>query len=506
MPIKETPAFTSLREFSTHTQTLQSILSLLHWDQETYMPEGSIQNRSEQISLLSTLIHEKKTSRSFKKLLEKFVSLTNGNPKVKGLSKEQLSMLKGWYREYKRETKLPSSFVKSFSQLTCEASQIWATARKENNFKLFAPFLQKIITMCRQKTEILGFQDHPYDALLESYEPAMTTHRVETIFTGLKRELIKLLQKIQNGKPINNEFLHTHVDDATQTRVSKALLLKLPLEKEFTRLDISSHPFSIAMHPHDSRITTRILQDSFMSNIFSILHEAGHSMYELGLPVQYWGTPHCQPSSLTVHESQSRFWETIIGRGLPFWQDFYPTLQSILPKQLKKVSLQRFYRSINTVSPSFIRVEADEVTYCLHVILRFELEKELIHGTLQVADLPYAWNAKMKELLGITPPSDTLGCLQDIHWSLGDFGYFPTYALGNLLAAQIFKALQKEHPNWQERIASGELDFIRQWLKINIHQWGKMYDSEQFAKRITGKPLSEEAYCKYLNDKYLKIY
>lgn len=506
MPKKEPLAFTELREFSTKTQTIHAILLLLQWDQETYMPEGSIQSRSEQISLLSTMIHERKTSRLFKKNLEKLVSLSTGTPKIKGLSKEQHAMLKGWYREYNRETKLPASFVKNFSQLTCEASQIWATARKENNFKLFAPFLQKIITMCRQKTEIFGFQDHPYDALLESYEPAMTTHRVETIFSGLKKELVKLLQKIQNAKPIDNQFLHTHVDDATQTTISKTLLSMLPMEKDFTRLDISSHPFSIAMHPHDSRITTRILHHSFMSNIFSILHEAGHSMYELGLPIKHWGTPLCQPTSLTVHESQSRFWETIIGRGLPFWKDFYPTLQTILPKELKKVSLERFYRSINAVAPSFIRVEADEVTYCLHIILRFELEKQLIQGTLQVADLPYAWNAQMKELFGITPPTDTQGCLQDIHWSLGDFGYFPTYALGNVLAAHIFTGLKKQHPDWQQKIASGDLDFVQLWLKTNIHQWGKMYDSDQLAKRITGKPLTEDAYCNYLKEKYSEIY
>ncbi|HSX13610.1 MAG TPA: carboxypeptidase M32 [Chlamydiales bacterium] len=503
---KETLAFTELKALSTTTQTLHSILHLLQWDQETYMPEGSIQSRSEQIALLSTMIHEKKTSVQFKRSLEKLVSLASGNPKIKGCSREQQAMLKGWRREYMRETKLPTSFVKNFSQLTCEASQIWAVARKENNFKLFAPFLQKIITMSRQKTEIFGFQDHPYDALLESYEPAMTTHRVETIFSGLKKELVKLLQKIQNAKAIDNHFLHTNVNEATQVNISKALLAKLPMEKEFTRLDISSHPFSIAMHPQDSRITTRILPHSFMSNIFSILHESGHSMYELGLPNKYFGTPLCQASSLTVHESQSRFWETIIGRGLPFWQDFFPTLKTLLPKELKQVKLDHFYRAINTVAPSLIRVEADEVTYCLHVILRFEIEKQLIQGTLQVADLPYAWNAQMKELFGITPPTDTQGCLQDIHWSLGDFGYFPTYALGNILAAHIFTAFKKQYPDWQERIARGDLDFVRGWLKTNIHQWGKMYDSDQLAKRIAGKPLTETAYCNYLKEKYLEIY
>ncbi len=499
-------SFKELKELSTKIHTYHSVLALLHWDQETHMPEGSITPRSEQIALLSTLIHEEKTSKQYKHLLEKLVSLSTGKPKVKGLSKVEQAIIREWRKEFIRSTKLPTSFIQTFSQVTSEASQIWATAKKNNQFKLFAPFLQKIIGLCRQKAEILGFAEHPYDALLEGYEPCMTTNKVGTIFSGLKKELIALLKKIDKSKQIDDRFLHAKINDEIQGNISRALLLKLPMEKEYTRLDISSHPFSTALHPHDSRITTRILPKAFMSNIFSILHEAGHSMYEMGLPLKHWGTPICEAASLTVHESQSRFWETLIGRSLPFWEGFYPTLKKQLPTHLKTIPLERFYRGINKVAPSFVRVEADEVTYCLHVILRFEIEKELISGTLQVADLPARWNAGMKELFGITPPNDTLGCLQDIHWSLGDFGYFPTYALGNLLAAQFFKAFEKDHPDWEENLASGNLAFVREWLKTNVHQWGKMYDAEQLAKKVTGKPFSEDAYCAYLKNKYQDIY
>lgn len=503
---KEPQPFVDLKELSTKIHTYRSILSLLHWDQETYMPEGSITPRSEQIALLSTLIHQEKTSKQFKTLLEKLIFLPSGKPKIKGLSKTNLAIIREWHKEYIRETKLPSSFVKTFSQVTSESSQIWASAKKENNFKLFAPFLSKIIGLCRQKADILGFTEHPYDALLEGYEPCMTTNRVGLIFSGLRKDLSALIKKINDTKQIENRFLHPQIDEETQIGIGQALLAKLPIEKGYSRLDLSSHPFSTALHPHDSRITTRILPKAFMSNIFSILHEAGHSMYEMGLPLNHWGTPLCEAASLSVHESQSRFWETLIGRSLPFWENFYPTLKKHLPKHLKKIPLEKFYRAINKVTPSFIRVEADEVSYCLHVILRFELEKQLISGSLQVADLPEAWNSQMKEIFGITPPNDTMGCLQDIHWSLGDFGYFPTYALGNILAAQFFRAFAKEHPDWGEQIAAGDLNFIRRWLKTNIHGWGKMYNADQLAKKVTGKPLSEEAYCSYLKNKYNEIY
>ncbi len=500
---KTHPALLDLKDLSKKIHTYQSILSLLHWDQETFMPKGSITPRTEQISLLSELIHEQKTGKAFEKKLGQLVHLGSGTPKVKGLSKSDLISLREWHRAFTRDVKLPPAFVKTFSQVTAEASQIWASAKKENNFKLFAPFLSRIIELSREKASILGFTEHPYDALLETYEPCMTTAKLNTLFSGLKKELVSLLKKIEKKKSVETRFLQRKVDRETQKAITDSLLSYLPMEKAYTRCDISSHPFSIALHPHDSRITTRILPNAFVSNIFSVLHEAGHSMYEMGLPSAHFGTPLCEAASLTVHESQSRFWETLIGRGLPFWHGFYPTLKKHLPHLLKNISLKKFHAAINQVVPSFVRVEADEVTYCLHVILRFEIEKELLSGNLQPIDLPEAWREKTQELLGITPPSDTLGCLQDIHWSLGDFGYFPTYALGNLLAAQFLTAFTKAHPDWEEKIASGDLHFVRIWLKKNVHQFGKTYNLEQLTKKVTGKSFSEEAYCAYLKKKYL---
>lgn len=503
--MKPPQPFTDLRELSTEIHSFNASLTLLHWDQETYMPTGGISPRSHQISQLSTLVHEKKTSRKFKECLEKLIHMSSGKPKVKVLNKSQLAMLREWHRDFIRATKLPASFVKTFSQVTSEASQIWSAAKKDNNFKIFAPFLEKIIGLCQQKAEIFGFEDHPYDALLETYEPCMTTRKVGVIFEGLQKELTGLLQKITACRQIDNRFLHKKVDDAKQLELGHWILTQLPMDMAYTRLDLSAHPFSLALHPHDSRITTRVLPNAFMSNVFSVLHEAGHSFYEMGLPLETWGTPLSEAASLSIHESQSRWWETLIGRSFSFWKHMYPLLQKKLPL-LKGIPLERFYRAINRVAPSLIRVEADEVTYCLHVILRFEIEKELISGTLNVADLPEAWNAKMKKYLGITPSNDREGCLQDIHWSLGDFGYFPTYALGNLFSAHFFSAFAKEHSDWDRRVAKGELGFVREWLKINIHQWGRMYNSEELAKKVTGKPLNETAYCTYLKKKYAAIY
>ncbi|MBI5272921.1 MAG: carboxypeptidase M32 [Chlamydiia bacterium] len=505
MPTKPPPAYQQLVELSTKIHTYGSMLSLLHWDQETYMPSGAISSRSQQIAQLSSLIHEEKTSRKFKICLEKLISLSSGKPKVKGLSKPQCVSLGEWRRDFLKATKLPTAFVKHFSQVTSEASQIWATAKSTNNFKLFAPFLEKIVSLNRKKADILGFGDHPYDALLEAYEPCMTTARVGIIFENLKKELTTLLKKISKAPLIDDAFLHHEVPHEQQLSLSKLTLSKLPVDMAYTRLDLSSHPFSTALHPHDSRITTRIVPKAFMSNIFSILHETGHSLYEMGLPAQHWGTPLGEYISLSIHESQSRWWETLIGRSLPFWTFFYPLLQKEYTP-LKKISLRQFYRAINKVESSFIRVEADEVTYCLHVILRFEIEKLLISGQLQVADLPEAWNNKMKELFGISPPNDTMGCLQDIHWSLGDFGYFPTYALGNLFSAQFFHTFSKDHPDWETRVAKGDLAFVRDWLKNKIHRWGRLYTSESLVKKATGKSLNEESYCSYLKNKYAAIY
>lgn len=503
---KKTTNLDEVTAFSKEIFTYQSILNLLHWDQETFMPSGAIVSRCEQISQLSGLIHELKTGQRFRNLLEKHINVDSGVIKSKNLSKIEKANLELWQKEFSRNAKLPVKFIKEFSQVTSEASQIWAIAKKENNFKLFCPFLKKIVLLNREKASILGFSDHPYNALLETYEPSMNVKKLDKLFSHLKTKLKKILNKILKAKKTDTDFLCFQANTESQKALGEQLLKLLPMEAAYSRLDYSCHPFSIAMHPHDSRITTRILSESFISNVFSILHEAGHSMYEMGLPIHLFGTAICQATSLTIHESQSRFWETFIGRSKAFSHTLLSLAKEIFPKKFAKISHIKFYKGINQVQPTFTRVEADEVTYCLHVILRYEIEKRLIEGTLEVEDLPEAWKNLTQDLLGITPPSDTLGCLQDIHWSLGDFGYFPTYALGSLSAAQIFETFTKDHPDWEEKIIQNDLEFIRKWLKNFIHTHGKRYDTETLLKKVTGKHLSEEAFCKYLNKKYQDIY
>jgi carboxypeptidase Taq len=272
------------------------------------------------------------------------------------------------------------------------------------------------------------------------------------------------------------------------------------------RLDLSAHPFSMSAHPTDSRVTTRIHASSIFSSISTVLHEGGHSLYEMNLPEEHFGSPLGEAISMAVHESQSRWWETLIGLSLPFWKHYLPILKEAYPGKLDQITLEQFYRAINKVEPSPIRVEADEVTYPLHVILRFEMESALIEGSLAIRDIPALWNQKMETYLGITPKDNREGCLQDVHWSMGGFGYFPSYALGNMYAAHLFTAFRKSHPDWESKIAKGELLFIKEWLKNNVHTHGRHYNSQDLLLKVTGKPFTEEAYLTYLKDKYLKIY
>jgi carboxypeptidase Taq len=504
---RKTPSpYEELLAKSKSNQVYTSILMLLSWDQEIYMPPGGMDLRKEQIAELSHLVHEEKTSLSYKKLLEKLVNLNTGTIKKKKLQKNQKVIIREWRKDYIRAKKLPSTFVREFSKLTTEASQIWATAKKKSKFNIFAPYLEKIVEMNREKASIIGYKDHPYDALLQNHESCMTTARCSKIFGGLQKELTLLLKKIKKAKKPDARFLLKTVENEKQSEIGHFFTKAMPINPDYTRLDLSSHPFSISLHPKDSRITTRHLPNLFMSNIFSILHEVGHSMYEMNLPVEHFGTPLCLAASLSVHESQSRWWETFIGRSLPFWKYFYPKLQKILPSHLKNVSLDTFYKAIHLVTPSFTRVEADEVTYSLHVILRFEIEKALIANELSVSEVPDAWNAKSKELFGITPPDDAHGCLQDIHWSIGEFGYFPTYVLGNIFAAQLFVSFEKEYPSWAKQVEKGDLVFIQEWLKEHIHKWGRTYNFDELAKKATHKAISETAYCQYLKKKYCEIY
>lgn len=500
------PAYTALVKLSTTTTLLGSVSQLLEWDQETYMPKEAIHFRSDQIELLASLAHKQKTSKKFADTLNKLIDLESGEIKDDKLTPAQIAALHQWRRDYLKAVKLPGSFVKKLAKTTSQAMHAWSIAKKHDSFKEFAPHLEKIVSLCRKKADYLGYQAHPYDALIDLHEPEMTTDVLVPLFAKLKLALTTLLKEIATQPQPKSSFLKGTFSPSHQMHVSHHLLRAMGFEEGSSRLDQTVHPFCMGLHPRDTRMTTRIHPDNLLSNIFSVIHEGGHGLYNWGHPEEHFGTPLCESTSLGIEESQSRFWETIIGHSLPFWQHFLPMLQKEFPEQLANVPLEDFYHAINTVKSSLIRVEADEVTYNLHIIVRFEIEKALIEGSLKVKEVPEAWNSKMEEYLGILPQYNADGCLQDIHWSLGAFGYFPTYTLGNLYAAQFYGAFEKAFPDWKIRVAKGDLSFIREWLRSNIHQYGRQFSAQELAQRITGKPLTEEPFVTYINHKYKTIY
>lgn len=470
------------------------------------MPRGAHAIRAEQLSLMSGLEHKKKTSKAFEKALSALIDLESGNILLEELSEEQKAAARVWRRDYLKDTALPTSFIQKMSKLTSQALEVWRTAREKSDFKSFLPTLEKVVAMKRKQADYLGFDDHPYDALLDEYEPGMTTQEVSEVLHGLVPKLRALLERILCQPQINTEPLSQEFDEERQLAFSKEMLSGLGFSWEHERLDLSTHPFSETVHPTDRRITTRLEKSDFVSNLRTTLHEAGHSLYDQGLPIEHFGTPLAEPISLGIHESQSRFWETRIGLSPSFWKHWLPKLKNAYGPKTESITEDAFYRMINRVEPSFIRVESDEVTYNLHVILRFEIEKALIEGSLKPSEVPEFWNSKMQQLVGITPPNDRLGCLQDIHWAFGLMGYFPTYTLGNLFAAQFFETFASAHPNWEERVASGELAFILEWLRENVHRHGRRYLGKELVEKVTGQKLSPEPFLRYLDDKYSKIY
>jgi carboxypeptidase Taq len=491
--------YEALVAISRKTAVFASVLQLLEWDQETMMPEGASDIRAEQNTAMAALVHEHKTSSKWKKSLASLIDLETGAIKGEGLRDEQKAALFWWRRDFLQDSALPVSFVEEFTETTSKAMLVWREARKQSNFPLFKPHLQAIVDLCRKKADLLGYKNHPYDALLDLYEPTLTTDEVSELFAPIPEAVKKL---IHGQKIIDDSFLLQDYDKETQLFFCHTILKAIGYDFSKGRLDLSTHPFSSSIHPTDSRVTTRVQKGLMMSCLSAALHEGGHSLYEMGLPQGSWGTPLGASLSLGMHESQSRWWECYIGQSRSFWNHFFPQLQKVFPAQLGSVDLERFYKAINKVEPSPIRVEADEVTYPLHVILRFRLEKQLIEGTLDVANLPEAWNSLMEELLGITPENAAKGCLQDVHWSMGAFGYFPTYALGNMYAAAFFESFAKEHSDWEKKVASGELSFIRKWLSEHVFRHGRRYTSRELVERTTGEPFSAAPYLHYLKHKY----
>ncbi|MGH2593981.1 MAG: carboxypeptidase M32 [Anaerolineae bacterium] len=477
--------------------------ALLGWDQQTQMPPAGAEARAHQLGTLSKIAHEMHVADETGRLIEAAAAERDGAD----YDSEEAGLLRVARRDYDQATKLPSEFVAELARVTALAHEVWAKARAENRFKDFQPMLEKIFDLARQAAEYLGYTEHIYDALLDQYEPGMKTGQVRAIFDELKQDLVPLVQAISERLDrVDDAALRQEFDEDKQRDFTYEVIKKFGYDFQRGRVDRAVHPFAIHFSINDVRITTRYDRNFLNPALFGTLHETGHALYELGVDPALERTPLAAGASLGVHESQSRLWENLVGRSRGFWTHFYPTLQKIFPARLGSVSLDTFYRAINKVKPSFIRVEADEVTYSLHIMLRFELEQELLEGKVKIADLPEVWNTRMTEYLGITPPSDTLGVLQDIHWSSGLIGYFATYALGNLVSVQLWEKALGDVPDIPAQIERGEFGALREWLRQNVHRHGRKYMPDELVRRVTGEGIQSRSYMRYLKNKYGEIY
>ena len=482
---------------------LHKAAEVLQWDQQTYMPPAGVEARAMQLSTLEQLAHHSFVSEELGRLLEDLQPLLESEE----TDSDTACLIRVASREYEKARKIPSELVATLAQKTALAHNAWEKARAEKDFSKFECILSELLELLRRKAENLGFSEHIYDPLLDLYEPGMKTSEVERIFRTLKHALVPMIQEIANNQDaMNDKLLQKRFGIGKQWDFGLDVLERMGYDFTRGRQDKSAHPFTISFSPDDVRITTRLNPNMFASALFASIHEGGHALYEQGVSHSLSRTLLCEGASMAVHESQSRFWENVVGRSRSFWTYFFPRLQELFPKQFEGANAEQMYQAVNVVRPDYIRVEADELTYNLHIFLRFELETALIAGDIEVKELPELWNHKMEKYLGLTPPNDALGVLQDVHWSAALFGYFPTYALGNVLSLQFDTCLRKALPDCDEQIARGEFGQILSWLRENIHVHGSKFTPAELVQRVTGEQIDPQAYINYLQTKYSELY
>jgi carboxypeptidase Taq len=471
-----------------------SALGVLGWDQEVNLPKKGHQFRGDVNALLSADLHRRVTSKEFVNLVKTLHEKEN----FEKLSEDEQVIVRETWRDVEKSLKIPTQMVEEMAKLTTDAFAAWADAREKSDFKIYQPYLEKIVEMCKKQAELIGYKESPYDALLDDFEPGLTAARVETIFTPLAKELAVLVKKVKDKPKIELPKAKYPID--IQVKMNHEIAAALGYDLDAGRIDVSPHPFTAGFHPTDVRITTRYQEDDFWYGVGCTVHETGHALYEQGLSVKEYGNPLGEAASLGIHESQSRMWENFVGRSPEFAHYLNNLLQKYFPKNPKN-SDELLYKYLNQVEPSLIRVEADETTYNLHIIIRFEIEKALMEDKIKVSELPDIWNSKMKQYLGVKVPDDAHGVLQDIHWSHGTLGYFPTYSLGNIYAAQLFNKAKKETPGLEAGFADGEFAPLLKWLRKNIHQEGSRYFPEVLIKKVTGEGLNSKYLIDYLKDK-----
>ncbi|MBU53122.1 MAG: carboxypeptidase M32 [Deltaproteobacteria bacterium] len=478
---------------------LGSISELLDWDKEVMMPSGGTDQRAEETAVLSSLHHQRLTDPQVGEWIAELED-------VDSLNEVERADLREAKRAYDKATKVPPTLVEELAKLSVTAVQAWAGARKEKDFSAFAPKLKQIVKCKREYADAIRGEKSRYDALLDDYEPNERSEDLKEIFSSLREATVPLLQTLKEAtyQP-DPEHLKGDFSIDTQKAFSLKVLDKMGYNINEGRLDVSTHPFCTG-NGADVRITTRYQTSQMTESLFGCMHEGGHALYEQGMDRARLDKPAGGYASLGIHESQSRLWENNVGRSMAFWEHFYPQLQESFHAPFSSVDLQDYWRAINIVSPSFIRTESDEITYNLHIILRFDIEVALLEGDIEIDDLPTAWNERFEKDFGIKVTDDSVGCLQDIHWAAGLFGYFPTYTLGNLYAAQFFQSAQQALPELESMFRKGELAPLRQWLKTNIHEPGSVHFARDLCKKVTGAPLSIDPFVQYINDKFAKVY
>jgi carboxypeptidase Taq len=498
-------AYAHLLERCRDAHLIEATSSILGWDQETMMPAGGVVLRGKQQAALARIHHQMSTAREIGDLLAACEAdrtfLESGSAEAANVREIR--------RDYDKATKLPESLVSELAQVSSEAQHEWAKARKASDFAQFLPWLKRLVKLNRDKASCLGIPagGEAWDALADTFEPGCTAASVTAVFTPLRARLVKLIAELRGAKSgPSNRFNETALPIDLQTSFVRMVTEAIGFDFQRGRLDASTHPFCGGSHCNDVRMTTRYCETCLNDALGSTMHEAGHGMYEQGLPETAIGTPLGTAVSLAIHESQSRLWENQVGRSLPFWKWCRPRLLAHFGKSIEDFTVDDLYGAANIVEPGFIRVEADEATYNLHVMVRFELERLLIGGQLDPADLPTEWNRRYREYLGLEVPDDRRGCLQDVHWSMGAFGYFPTYTLGTLYSAQFFSAARRDLPGLEDGFAAGDFAPLLKWLRTHLHAHGRRYSPAELCERATGKPVSSEPYLEYLEGKLRPLY
>lgn len=491
-----------LQDFKEHMKKIEylsSALAVLGWDMEVYIPKNGVSYRGDVLGYLSSELYKLCTCDEIKGYIDSFIDLEDLDPVTK-------AMVKNAKKEYDETKKIPADRYRDFAVLTTNAYPAWQEAKLKNQFSTFQPYLQKIVDMEKEFIGYWGYDKNKYDTLLDKYEPGITVEKLDKIFGDLRDAIVTLLTKIENSKvKIDDSFFKQKFTREEQEKFSNYVLEKMGFNFDCGRVDESEHPFTTQFNNQDVRITNHYYENEWRSALFSAIHEGGHAIYEQDIPSLFEGTCLGHGVSMGIHESQSRFYENIIGRSREFWIFFFKEAKEMFP-QFKDVEFEEFYKGINIVQKSLIRTEADELTYSLHVIIRYEIEKMLINDEIKVEDLPKVWNEKYKEYLHVEPSNDTEGVLQDMHWAGGSFGYFPSYALGNLYGAQFLNKMKKDVPTLYEDIEKGDLTKVHAWLSDNVHKRGCVYEPYDLIKLVTGEELSAKYFIDYLNNKYKEIY